>query len=109
VGLSAAAEHAEALQRHQPGVDQLLQSRKERVNPIFRIDNLDHHGEIARRLDDEFVVDPTVWAETQRTVQDGCARQTGSPRCFDDRPVKGVSLGLIGLTDERAKKDSILR
>jgi hypothetical protein len=71
VGLSAAAEHAEGLQSHQPGADQLLQSWKERVNSIFRIDDLDHHGEIPRRLDKEFAVDAAVRAETQRPVKDG--------------------------------------
>jgi hypothetical protein len=106
---SAAAEHAEPLQRHQPGAYQLLQSRKERVNPIFGVDDLDHHREIPRRLDDEFAVDPTVGAETQRSVKDGRARQALSTRRLDDRSVEGMSLGLIGLADERAEKDCILR
>ncbi len=84
-------------------------SWKERVNPIFRIDNLDHHGKIPRRVDEEFAVDPAVGAETQRSVKDGRAGQARSPSRLDDRSVKGMPLSLISLADEGAKKDSILR
>ena len=109
VGLSAAAEHTEGLQSHQPGADQLLQSWKERANFIFRIDDLDHHGEIPRRLDKEFAVDAAVRAETQRSVKDRRAGQPGSPGRLDNRSIKPMSLSAIGVTDERAEKDSILR
>jgi hypothetical protein len=74
-----------------------------------RQDNLDHHGKIARRLDDKFVVDPTVGAETQGAVKDGRAGQARIPRRLDDGAIKRMSLGPIGLTDERAKKDGLLR
>ena len=75
VGLSAAAEHAEGLQSHQPGADQLLQSWKERVNSIFRNPLFYHHGKIPRRLDKEFAVDAAVRAEMSGPV--GLVPRTG--------------------------------
>jgi hypothetical protein len=108
-GPSAAAKHPDALQGYQPGADQLFQSRKECVNPIFRIDDLDEHREIPRRLDNEFAIDPAARAKTQWAVKDSRAGQARSPRRLDDRSVEVMSLCLIGLTDERAKKDGLLR
>jgi hypothetical protein len=50
-----------------------VELRQERSDLFFGIDDLDDSGEIARRIDAEFVIDPIAVAVAQRPMENSCA------------------------------------
>ena len=93
----------------EPRADQLVKLRQEGVDALGRVDDLDHHGRIARRFDREFAVDVAAQAEARGTAQNRRAGQAGLARALDDGAKKDMAGGAIGLADECAEKHPILR
>ena len=65
------ADHLDLFQCHEAGTDHGIELRQERFDLFFEIDDLDDRGEITRRIDVGFVVDPVAMAEAQRPIEDG--------------------------------------
>jgi len=65
-----------------------VELRQERSDLFFGIDDLDDSGEIARRIDAEFVIDPIAVAVAQRPMENSCACEPCLERRLNASAVK---------------------
>src|SRR5438477_4628018 len=100
----AVGDEADLLEGHQSLADHGVEVRQEGLDPLGRVDDLDHHRQVLREPEDLGRMDAAVRAEAERAAEDRGAGHAAPARVLDDDLVERASVMLVALADEDAEQ-----
>src|SRR6267378_8216589 len=108
VSASTVFQNFHRLERYQPASHHLVQQRKEGLNLLLTVDDLDHQRQVHGKPQNLGRVKPAGFAETHRSTEHRCAGQVLLTRFQDNGFVQGFVFPSVTFADEDAEQNGIV-